>query len=222
MKGSSQQAKGLGMTSQRTRERLVATLMDEGIRDHRVLEAVRSVPRHLFVDEALASRAYENSALPIGKAQTISQPWVVAKMTEALLEHDPMERVLEIGTGSGYQAAVLSRVVKTVYSIERFQTLHDSSRRKLRQMGYLNIRCQHGDGYLGWPERAPFDGILLTAAPEAIPDTLFSQLREGGVLVAPVGDQAGQKLRKYIRQGDKILQQDLGSVIFVPMLAGKV
>ncbi len=215
--------RGEGLTSQRARDRLVATLREEGIADRRVLEVIRRLPRHLFIDEALASRAYENTALPIGHGQTISQPWVVARMTEALIEHTVPQRVLEIGTGSGYQAAVLAALVPQIHTVERIEALLRSARRRFRQLGIGNLRSRHDDGQLGWPDEAPFDAIILTAAGEGVPRELFDQLAPGGVLVAPVGPSGAQTLFRYTRSAQGALaSEDLGAVSFVPLLGGLV
>lgn len=214
------EAMGLGMTSQRARDRLVERLRGEGgIRDERVLTAIRTVPRHLFIDEALASRAYEDTALPIGCGQTISQPWVVARMSEALIEHGLPGKVLEIGTGSGYQAAVLAALGIEVYSVERIEELLRVARRRFRHLG-LNVRTRHDDGRIGWPEYAPFDGIIVTAAGPALDQALLEQLADGGTLVAPVGGPAGQRLLRLRRQGDAFAREDLAGVVFVPLLPG--
>ena len=182
------------MTSQRARDRMIDRLRSEGgIRDERVLSAMRSMPRHLFIDEALASRAYEDTALPIGNGQTISQPWVVARMTEALLEHGMPKKVLEIGTGSGYQAAVLATLGLEVYTVERIEELLRIARRRFRNLG-LNLRTKHDDGRLGWPEHGPFDAIIVTAAGADLDRSLLEQLADGGTLIAPVGGSASQKL----------------------------
>lgn len=213
-------ARGRGMTSQRARDRLVATLRAEGIADPRVLDVIRTMPRHLFVDEALASRAYENTALPIGLGQTISQPWVVARMTELLIEHGVPKRVLEIGTGSGYQAAVLSELVDTVYTVERIEELLRKARRLFRNMKIENIRSRHDDGNIGWQDEAPFDAIVLTAAGESVPRALLDQLADGGVLVAPLGPAGAQRLTRLRRAGDEWQREDLEAVSFVPLLGG--
>lgn len=214
-------ARGLGMTSQRARDRLVERLAAEGIRDRRVLDVMRELPRHLFIDEALASRAYEDTALPIGNAQTISQPYVVARMTEALIEHGVPQRVLEIGTGSGYQAAVLAQLVGTVYTVERIEELLRSARRRFRQLGIGNIRSRHDDGRAGWPEEGPFDAIMVTAAGAELEQALLDQLAPHGTLVAPVGPPRGQKLLR-VRVGDdgERVTEMLGGVSFVPLLGG--
>ncbi len=212
---------GIGMTGQRARDRLIEDLRGSGIADERVLNAIRTVPRHQFVDEALASRAYENNALPIGHGQTISQPWVVAKMTEALLRAAP-KRVLEVGTGSGYQAAVLAALGVKVYTVERIGDLLRVARKRFRDLG-LHIRSKHDDGRIGWPEEAPFDAIIITAAGPALVDALLEQLAPGGMLVAPVGASSGQALLCLHKQVDgEVSSEDLGAVSFVPLLSGVV
>jgi protein-L-isoaspartate(D-aspartate) O-methyltransferase len=211
---------GIGMTSARTRERLIQRLVEQGIRDPRVLDRIRGVPRHLFVDEALASRAYEDTALPIGYGQTISQPYIVARMTEALIAAGPLRRVLEIGTGCGYQTAVLSPLATEVYTVERIEPLVGRARRALRELKIRNVRFRHADGTVGWPARAPFDGILLTAAPHAVPPELFEQLAVGGRLIAPVGPEGRQELMRHTRTETRIERDPLGAVSFVPMLSG--
>ncbi|HEY8229601.1 MAG TPA: protein-L-isoaspartate(D-aspartate) O-methyltransferase [Rhodanobacteraceae bacterium] len=213
-------ARGHGMTSQRARDRLVATLRDEGIKDARVLDVIRTMPRHLFLDEALSARAYENNALPIGLGQTISQPWVVARMTELLIEHGTPKRVLEIGTGSGYQAAVLAQLVDTVYTVERIEELLRKARRLFRNMKIENIRSRHDDGNIGWPSEAPFDAIVLTAAGESLPRALQDQLADGGVMVAPLGPAGSQRLTRFRREGDVFHKEELEPVSFVPLLGG--
>jgi protein-L-isoaspartate(D-aspartate) O-methyltransferase len=210
---------GIGMTSARTRERLVQRLQEQGITDRRVLDRIRNVPRHLFMDEALASRAYEDTALPIGFGQTISQPYVVARMTEALLAAET-RKVLEIGTGCGYQTAVLSPLVEKVYTIERIASLLGRARRTLRELRIRNVNFRHDDGNVGWAARAPFDGILLTAAPHAVPPALFEQLSVGGRLIAPVGPEGRQELYLYTKGETRIERRSLGSVSFVPLLSG--
>lgn len=212
--------RGIGMTSQRTRERLVARLGDAGIRDVRVLNVMRQVPRHLFLDEALASRAYEDTALPIGLGQTLSQPWVVARMTEVLIEGRLPDKVLEIGTGSGYQAAVLAALVSRVFTIERIAGLHERSRTLFRELRLDNIRQKLGDGYAGWPAAAPFDGIILTAAPAELPAALLEQLAVGGRLVAPVGEGGEQVLHVVERDESGFHAREAGRVSFVPMREG--
>ena len=211
---------GIGMTSARTRERLVLRLEEQGIVDRRVLDRIRNVPRHLFMDEALASRAYEDTALPIGFGQTISQPYVVARMTEALLAAGDARKILEIGTGCGYQTAVLAPLVEEIYTIERISILLGRARRTLRELRIRNVHCRHDDGNVGWAARAPFDGILLTAAPHAVPPALFEQLAVGGRLIAPVGPEGRQELFRYTKSETRIDRQSLGAVSFVPLLSG--
>jgi protein-L-isoaspartate(D-aspartate) O-methyltransferase len=211
---------GIGMTSARTRDRLVQRLKEHGISDPRVLERIRTVPRHLFVDEALASRAYEDTALPIGLGQTISQPWVVARMTEAVVAEPTPEKVLEIGTGCGYQTAVLAGIVAQVYSVERLGPLLRRARPLLRSLDLYNIHLRHGDGWQGWSKHAPFGGILVTAAPEQVPQALLDQLGEGGRLVIPVGPRGRQELLEFTRHGDEFERRNLGLVSFVPLLGG--
>ncbi len=211
---------GIGMTSRRTRGRLIERLRAEGIRDERVLEALRAVPRHIFVDEALASRAYEDTALPIGAGQTISQPFVVARMTEALVAGGTPDRVLEIGTGCGYQTAILSRFAKQVYSVERIQNLLAQARQRMHDLKIHNVQLRHGDGEKGWPEHAPFDGIVVTAAPASVPTALIDQLADGGRLVIPVGHGGSQDLKLITRSGDQLDEQILERVAFVPLVSG--
>lgn len=218
--GATPHPRGSGMTSQRARDRLIAHLREEGITDPRVLDVIRTTPRHLFIDEALASRAYENTALPIGLGQTISQPWVVARMTELLIERGIPRRVLEIGTGSGYQAAVLSALVEQVYTVERIEELLRQARRRFRNMKIENIRSRHDDGNIGWPSEAPFDAIVLTAAGETVPRKLLDQLADGGVLVAPLGPPGKQRLTRVRREGDALVSDELEEVSFVPLLGG--
>lgn len=218
--------KGEGMTSQRARDRLVANLKDGGIRDPRVIDVIRNTPRHHFIDQALHSRAYENTALPIGHGQTISQPWVVARMTEALLERvdgsqELPQKVLEIGTGSGYQAAVLAALVPQVFTVERIEELLRQARRRFRQLGLTNLRSRYDDGKLGWPDEAPFDAIILTAAGDTIPSRILDQLSPTGVLVAPVGSPSRQTLIRMRGDGQgDFIQEELGAVSFVPLLGG--
>lgn len=218
--GAASAPHGSGMTSQRARDRLVARLREEGIADPRVLDVIRTTPRHLFIDEALSSRAYEDVALPIGLGQTISQPWVVARMTELLIEREIPKRVLEIGTGSGYQAAVLAALVDQVYTVERIEELLRQARRRFRNMKLENIRTRHDDGNIGWKEEAPFDAIVLTAAGESIPRALRDQLKPDGVLVAPLGPVGKQKLTRLRRDGDAWVSDELDAVSFVPLLGG--
>jgi len=214
--------RGIGMTSARTRERLVRRLADQGIDDQRILERIRQVPRHLFVDEALASRAYEDSALPIGHGQTISQPFIVALMTQALVERraEPPAKVLEIGTGCGYQTAVIAALCGRVFTIERIGALLRAARARLREAGVGNVRFRHGDGMEGWPGQAPFDGILAAAAPGEIPGALLEQLAPGGRLVLPVGRSGDQELLRVTRTDDGFEREHLCRVSFVPLLGG--
>ncbi len=214
---------GIGMTSQRTRDRLVERLRFKGIKDERVLEVIRSTPRHLFVDEALASRAYEDTALPIGYSQTISQPYTVARMTEVLIADGVPQRVLEIGTGSGYQAAVLAQLVPEVYTVERIRGLYTKTRDLFRRLGLHNIRSRHSDGSWGWEEQAPFEAIIVTAAPDDIPDSLLGQLAIGGRMVIPVGKgRDRQTLQCITRTATGFEQQMLEPVSFVPFLQGEL
>ncbi len=212
--------RGIGMTSLRTRERLLRRLQEGGIQNLLVLDAIREVPRHLFTEEALASRAYEDTALPIGCGQTISQPYIVARMTEALIAAGPLQRVLEIGTGCGYQSAILARFADQVYTVERIESLLFQARERFYKLGIGNIRARHGDGFKGWPQAAPFDGIVLTAAPNQIPPTLLQQLGPGGRLVLPVGGPGSQRLLCIDRDGDQYTETELNAVSFVPMLPG--
>lgn len=213
-------SRGIGMTSHGTRDRLVRRLRDKSIRDERVLDAILNTPRHEFVDEALSSRAYEDTALPIGQGQTISQPWIVARMTEALLEEGRPRKVLEVGTGSGYQAAILAQLVKEVFTVERIRELSRLARKRFHQLRLHNIHARHADGHVGWPSQAPFDAIMVTAAARTIPEELIEQLEVGGVLVMPLerGDQ--QRLLRLRRTEEGHDTEDLGGVIFVPMLSG--
>jgi protein-L-isoaspartate(D-aspartate) O-methyltransferase len=211
---------GIGMTSARTRERLIQRLREQGIADPHVLDQIRNVPRHLFVDEALATRAYEDTALPIGLGQTISQPYVVARMTEALIEGTAPRKILEIGTGCGYQTAVVAPLVKFVYSIERIGSLLERARARFKELNLRNVYLRHGDGFQGWVSHAPYDGILMAAAPLAIPPALFSQLAPGGRLIAPVGPEGRQELLRITRRGDDFHTEKLGLVSFVPLLKG--
>ena len=212
---------GIGMTSARTRDRLVQRLRDHGIRSDAVLEQIRKVPRHLFVDEALASRAYEDTALPIGLGQTISQPWVVARMTEALLEGFEGETVLEVGTGCGYQTAVMAPLVKKLYTIERIPELLKKTRQRLRELDIYNVQFRPGDGWEGWPKYAPYDGIIVTAAAPRIPEKLLEQLAPGGRMVIPVGPPGFQDLLLVTRKDDHFEEVSLGAVSFVPLVQGK-
>jgi protein-L-isoaspartate(D-aspartate) O-methyltransferase len=213
--------RGIGMTSQRTRDRLVQRLREHGIADERVLAVIGEVPRHIFIDEALSTRAYEDTALPIGHGQTISQPFIVALMTKALL-NKPRERVLEIGTGSGYQTAVLAALVKRVFTVERIAPLIERARERFRALKLRNIRVKYDDGNMGWPDQGPFDGIIVTAAARSVPDALREQLAVGGRLVIPVGDDRTQVLKVIDRTDDGFTEESLEYVRFVPLLRGTV
>jgi protein-L-isoaspartate(D-aspartate) O-methyltransferase len=212
---------GIGMTSARTRDRLVQRLREQGIRSEVVLERIRNVPRHLFVDEALSSRAYEDTALPIGHGQTISQPYIVARMTEALLEGFSGESVLEIGTGCGYQTAVLAPLVRRIYSVERIRELLARARQRLRDLDVYNVQFRPGDGWEGWPKYAPYDGIGVAAAAPVLPQKLLDQLAPDGRLVLPVGPSGRQDLMLVTRRDDHFEQVSLGAVSFVPLVAGR-
>ena len=213
---------GVGMTSQRTRDRLIQRLIDQGIKHPAVLDVMSNTPRHLFLDEALAHRAYEDTALPIGHGQTLSQPYIVARMTELLLSQEHLPgRVLEIGTGSGYQTAILAQLVGEVWSVERIKTLQDQAKKRLRGLGLSNVRFKHSDGGFGWPEQGPFEGILSAAAPRSIPMELINQLVPGGVMVIPVGTHK-QVLTLVVKEacGEKWRTTSLEPVRFVPLLSG--
>lgn len=212
--------RGIGMTSPRTRDRLVRRLQGQGIRSRDVLERIRSVPRHLFVDEALASRAYEDTALPIGLGQTISQPYVVARMTESLLEDFDAARVLEIGTGCGYQTAVLAPMVKEIYTVERIPELLRKTRQRLGNLDIYNVKYRRGDGWEGWPKYGPYDGIIVAAAAPELPRKLLDQLAPGGRMVIPVGPSGRQELTRITREDDHFSETVLGPVSFVPLVKG--
>ncbi|MGH8171129.1 MAG: protein-L-isoaspartate(D-aspartate) O-methyltransferase [Steroidobacteraceae bacterium] len=211
---------GIGMTSARTRDRLVQRLREQGITSLTVLDRIRNVPRHIFVDEALGSRAYEDTALPIGFGQTISQPYIVARMTEALLQGGPLQKVLEVGTGCGYQTAVLAPLVERLYTIERIAPLLDRAKERLKELSVRNVRLRHGDGSAGWKTQAPFDGILVAAAPLVVPEALLKQLQVGGRLLVPVGPEGEQELVRFTRREQRIDRESLGPVAFVPLLGG--
>ena len=209
---------GIGMTSRRTRDRLIQRLREEGIGDERVLEAIRNVPRHVFVDEALASRAYEDTALPIGHGQTISQPYIVARMTQALIAGGRPKKVLEVGTGSGYQTAVLAGLVDEIYSVERLEPLMKLARKRLREIGCRNVHIKLSDGSWGWKEHAPYDAIIVTAAAAEVPPSLLEQLAPGGRLVIPVGGPAMQELLLVQHTDKGLTQERLDLVNFVPLV----
>lgn len=214
---------GIGMTSQRTRDRLIMRLEEKGINNTQVLEAMRIIPRHLFVDEALATRAYEDTALPIGHKQTISQPYIVARMTESILQDVIPSKVLEVGTGSGYQAAILSALVKDVYTVERIEPLYQQARRRAMNLGIRNIKFKLSDGSWGWESYAPYDAIVVTAAPKEIPTTLIDQITEGGRLIIPVGRTSEiQNLLLIRKTKEGIVEESLEAVSFVPLIQGTV
>lgn len=221
MRQGTDSIQGIGMTSARTRDRLVERLRNHGIHSSAVLERIRNVPRHLFVDEALASRAYEDTALPIGFGQTISQPYVVAKMTESLLGDFTGDKVLEIGTGCGYQTAVLAPLVKEIYTVERLPELLRKTRQRLRQLDIYNVKFRLGDGWDGWPKYGPYDGIIVAAAAPDLPRNLLEQLAPGGRLIMPVGPSGAQELTMVLRLDDHFEQISLGGVSFVPLVRGK-
>jgi protein-L-isoaspartate(D-aspartate) O-methyltransferase len=211
---------GIGMTSARTRDRLIQRLQEQGITNLTVLDRIRNLPRHIFVDEALASRAYEDTSLPIGFSQTISQPYIVARMTEALLEGGPLAKVLEIGTGCGYQTAVLAPLVGRICSVERIGGLQERARVRLKELGIKNVRFRLGDGAEGWKAQAPFDGILVAAAPLQVPEALIAQLAIGGRLIVPAGPEGQQQLLRLVRREQGVERKVLGPVSFVPLVGG--
>lgn len=219
---SSINLEGIGMTSRRTRDRLIARLREQGIQNEAVLDVVRETPRHIFIDEALSHRAYEDTALPIGFNQTISQPYIVARMTELLLKEGPLQRVLEVGTGSGYQTAILAQLVGQVFSVERIRPLQEKARSRLQLLQLRNVQLMHTDGGMGWPGKAPFDGILAACAPEQVPQELLKQLAVGGRLVIPVGGMSQQlKLIKKVSE-ENFSTQVVEGVKFVPLLSGTI
>ena len=213
---------GIGMTSQRTRDRLIQRLRDEGIHDERVLTVMRNTPRHLFVDEALAHRAYEDTALPIGHYQTLSQPYIVARMTEVLMAGGPLKKVLEVGTGSGYQTAILAQLVDQLFTVERIEPLLDQAQQLLRSLGIRGVRFKHTDGGMGYPIKAPFDGIMVTASPRQVPEELLEQLAPGGRMVLPVGEENRQDLVLITRDGNDFVKEVLEPVRFVPLIRGSL
>jgi protein-L-isoaspartate(D-aspartate) O-methyltransferase len=213
---------GIGMTSQRTRDRLVSRLMEQGIKNIEVLDVMRTTPRHIFLDEALAHRAYEDAALPIGFQQTLSQPYIVARMTELLLAAGPRKRVLEVGTGSGYQTTVLAQLVDVVYSVERIKPLQQKARERLRLLKARNVHFKHADGSFGWAQKGPFDAILSAAAPEEVPAELIDQLAVGGRLILPVGDNRSQQLRLIEKTESGITEKVVEPVFFVPLVSGVI
>tara|TARA_B100000686_G_scaffold201973_1_gene208979 strand:- start:547 stop:1212 length:666 start_codon:yes stop_codon:yes gene_type:complete len=213
--------RGIGMTSERTRERLIDRLKEQGIKSRVVLDQIKKVPRHIFVDEALSSRAYEDTALPIGHGQTISQPFIVARMTEVLLNHVSGNKILEIGTGCGYQTAVMSPLFKKIYSVERINPLLVKTKKRLRSLGIYNVNYRHDDGWNGWEKYGPYDGIIVAAAAPHVPDKLLHQLEIGGILIMPFGEKEKQELVIVFRDGDTFEHKRLGAVSFVPLVKGK-
>lgn len=213
---------GIGMTSQRTRDRLVQRLIEQGIESTHVLDVMRTTPRHIFLDEALSHRAYEDSSLPIGFQQTLSQPYTVARMTELLLAEGPLTRVLEVGTGSGFQTVVLAQLVEQVYSVERIKPLQDKAKKRLNVLGVRNVHFKHADGGFGWLDKGPFDGIITTAAPECVPDELIAQLALGGRLVLPVGGSQSQDLFLIEKLESGIKKTRVEPAFFVPLKSGLV
>jgi protein-L-isoaspartate(D-aspartate) O-methyltransferase len=213
---------GIGMTSQRSRDRMVERLIEQGIKNYEVLDVMRHTPRHIFLDEALSHRAYEDSSLPIGYQQTLSQPYIVARMTELLLAAGPLKRVLEIGTGSGFQTTVLAQLVEQVYSVERIKPLQEKARQRLRLLAIRNVHLKHADGGFGWPQKGPFDGIITTAAPEQVPRELVEQLAEGGRLVLPVGDNKSQDLLLVEKTASGVNTHRVESAFFVPLKPGVI
>jgi len=213
--------RGIGMTSERTRERLIDRLKEQGIKSRIVLDQIKKVPRHIFVDEALSSRAYEDTALPIGHGQTISQPYIVARMTEVLLNHVNGNKILEIGTGCGYQTAVLSPLFKKIYSVERINPLLVKTKKRLRSLGIYNVNYRHDDGWNGWEKYGPYDGIIVAAAALEVPEKLLHQLEIGGTLIMPFGEKEKQELVIVYRDGNNFDYKRLGAVSFVPLVKGK-
>lgn len=216
------QRRGIGMTSQRTRERLIQRLCDEGLSNLEVLDVIRRTPRHLFVDEALSHRAYEDTALPIGNNQTISQPYIVGRMTELLLADGPLDKVLEIGTGSGYQTAVLAQLVEHVFSVERIQSLQERAKERMTELNLRNVVYRWGDGWDGWNALAPYNGIIVTAGAKEVPQALLDQLAVGGRLVIPVGESDDQQLLLIVREKSGLVYHTLEGVRFVPLLSGSL
>lgn len=213
---------GVGMTSARTRDRLIERLVEQGVSNMRVLDVMRNTPRHIFLDEALAHRAYEDTALPIGHGQTLSQPYIVARMTELLLgAAGKLDKVLEVGTGSGYQTTILAQLAPQVFSVERIKPLQDKARDRLRQLGLRNVQLRHADGGFGWPEMGPYDAILSTAAPHSVPEELLKQLAPSGVLVIPLGGRE-QHLHLIMRDGESenFVTRVIEPVKFVPLVSG--
>jgi protein-L-isoaspartate(D-aspartate) O-methyltransferase len=212
---------GIGMTSRRTRERMIGRLKEQGIQSQLVLDAMRAVPRHIFVEEALASRSYEDTALPIGQGQTISQPYIVARMTELLIENGVPDKVLEIGTGSGYQTAVLGQIVPRIFSVERILPLQKQAKERIQALKLRNVSFKHSDGGWGWPEYGPYNGILVAAAPAEIPQALLEQMADGAVMLIPIGGSRQQSLQRIVRNGNEFEVELIEGVSFVPFLSGR-
>lgn len=212
---------GIGMTSRRTRERMISRLEVQGISNQTVLQVMRHTPRHLFVEEALSSRAYDDMALPIGYGQTISQPYIVARMTELLLENEKPQNVLEVGTGSGYQTAVLAQLVSKLYTVERILPLMRRAQQCFRELRVHNVYFNHSDGGWGWNTHAPYDAILVTAAPVEVPNMLLEQLKLAGVMVIPVGGGKEQTLQKITRTDRGCEVEVIEHVNFVPFMPGR-
>lgn len=213
---------GIGVTSQRTRNRLIKRLQEQGITNPRVLDVMSKTARHIFVEEAFTHLAYEDKSLPIGFGQTLSQPYIVARMTELLLAAGPLQRVLEVGTGSGYQTSILAQLVERVFSVERIKPLQDKAQQRLRLLGLHNVQYKHADGGYGWPYKGPYDGIISTAAPEDIPDELIDQLAVGGRLVIPVGNDSAQDLILLEKTSSGIRQKIVEPAFFVPFKSGLI
>ncbi|WP_063369117.1 protein-L-isoaspartate(D-aspartate) O-methyltransferase [Pseudoalteromonas luteoviolacea] len=206
---------------QRSADKLVNSLRAQGVQDEAVLQAMLNTPRHLFIDDVLKHKSYENTALPIGQGQTISQPYIVAKMTEVLRQVGVHDNVLEVGTGSGYQTAILAQLFDKVFSIERIKALQWQAKRRLHQLDLYNVSMKHGDGWQGWHSKAPFHGIIVTAAASVVPESLLAQLADGGAMIIPVGVDE-QTLTLFVNQGGKISRQDIAAVKFVPLVAGPI
>lgn len=205
----------------RSAQILIEQLRVQGVKDNRVLSVLENTPRHLFVDDVLQHKAYENTALPIGQGQTISQPFIVAKMTEVLRQVGVVGKILEVGTGSGYQTAILAQLFEHIYTVERIKSLQWQAKRRMHQLDLYNVAMKHGDGWLGWLSKAPFAGIIVTAAAKSVPESLLAQLQDGGALIVPLGEQE-QVLTLFVRQGDQFIEHPLAPVKFVPLVAGDI
>lgn len=213
---------GIGVTSQRNRDRLVNRLLEQGVSDYRVLETISKTPRHIFLEEAFAHLAYEDKSIPIGHGQTLSQPYIVARMTEILLSKGPLKRVLEVGTGSGYQTAILAQLVDKVFTVERIKPLQDKAKERLRAIQLRNVQYKHADGGFGWSFQGPYDGIISTAAPQQVPEELLAQLAEGGRLVIPVGDDKSQDLMLIEKTETGVIESVIEPAFFVPFKSGVI